>query len=225
MGQRGKVPRGSTNEAGNSGEAVANDVTREVRLILRSAEGLAAALRREAECQAEALIEEARQEAARRLDDARREADAIRTERVTRLNDLSDQIVARAEVTLGKLEAGQAARTHLDRLLDEIARATEGLEGEAVAHGQGRPGDHAVRAVGPVRRLESVDVFAPRQPTGVDPLGDRVDSFDVPRQVAFEMAVAGSTRAEVAAHLQRTFGLADAHVVLNEAFPNADGRT
>ncbi len=42
------------------------------------------------------------------------------------------------------------------------------------------------------------------------------------RQVAVQMAVAGSTRAEVAAHLQRTFDLQDPHTVLNEIFGDSD---
>ena len=54
--------------------------------------------------------------------------------------------------------------------------------------------------------------------------GGQQDRFGGARQVAFQMAVAGSTRAEVAAHLQRTFELSDPHPVLNAVFGEADIR-
>lgn len=54
--------------------------------------------------------------------------------------------------------------------------------------------------------------------------GGQRDHFGGARQVAMQMAVAGSTRAEVAAHLQRTFELPDPHPILNDVFGEAGAR-
>lgn len=51
---------------------------------------------------------------------------------------------------------------------------------------------------------------------------DRSDSLEAARLVAFQMAIAGSTRAEVAGHLSRTFGVSDPQSILDEAFGSAE---
>jgi hypothetical protein len=68
---------------------------------------------------------------------------------------------------------------------------------------------------------------APSPPDAVSegrPRDRELDSFDGARLVAFEMALAGSPRAEVAAHLQRTFQIDDPHRILNDAFTSAERR-
>jgi hypothetical protein len=67
----------------------------------------------------------------------------------------------------------------------------------------------------PVRRPEPVQ-SAPEPPRRVD---DKSDArFDGARLVALQMAVAGSTREEVHAELQRAFRLADPSSILDDVF-------
>ena len=251
-----REPAGGDIRREPAAESVAAGVTKQVRSILASADGLATALKREGERQAEARMKEAELTAARRLDDAQREADELLAARVARLAELTDGIAARAEATLAKLEAAEAARTQLDRLLHELARTAERLPGDVAASEEERKDEWRARAAEPMRdgQPAGVAIFDPerrharRQPAAQRPAAGRAEagrtpdspvglrspvpspdsgthSFDVARQVATEMAVAGGTRGEVAAHLQRTFRMADPHLILNEAFADRDDRS
>ena len=220
----------------DGGESVASDVTRKVRAILDAAEALGSSIEGDAERRAHAIIRDAE----RRADEIRREADSLVEARARRLSELSDAVTARAEATLSRLDAAGAARAALDRLLGELAETRDRVAAEA-AH------PHAVSAASASDLHADSAADAPYPDVAADRPGDpfprwsrrptadgghdvrtgasgaqRVDpvaeSFDGPRQVAMQMAVAGSSRAEVAAHLRRAFRLAEPHVILNEVF-------
>ena len=76
-----------------------------------------------------------------------------------------------------------------------------------------------------LHRPAPADAPPPTQETpATAPLGEA----DGARLVALQMAVAGSTRGEVAAHLRRTYDILDPHAILDDVFgdgdPNADRR-
>lgn len=171
-----------------------SEVTEHVRSIVTAAEDVAKAVKREAEQRADARLEEADIEAVRRLT----EADRIVAKRRRRVAELSDAIVARAESVLGELEEAAAARHALGRIVELLAESGERLDSESAPAGDARGA--------PASEI------------------DGVASFDGPRQVALKMAVAGSNRREVAAHLQLTFGLQEPGAILNDVFGESDVR-
>jgi vacuolar-type H+-ATPase subunit H len=214
--------------AGSEG-SVAVEVTGQVHSIVRAAEEVAGAVKREAEQRAQARLKEAEADASQRLAAARREADALLDERRRRLSELSDALMEQVEALLGELDRGRAVRTQLERVLEDLTVAGSAIEGER--SGAGPP---AVEGESPVRAADrdgdpdpgtaarsALEADRTTNAGSDRAQGDRVARA---RLVAVQMVRAGSSRAEVAAHLQRTFGLWDCHEVLDAAFKSAGTR-
>ena len=182
--------------------SIASEVTSRVRSILSAAEDTAAVLEREARERADERLRDAESEAAELLVTARREAEALVEGAKVKLRE-----------ALSALEAGeQPARSS--------AEAAGRLNADPPAAGAG---DHAAIGGVAANRARSLrePFYARPAPGGGNGPGsatDGRDRFDGPRQVALQMVAAGSTRAEVAAHLRRTFDVQDSSAVLNDVF-------
>jgi hypothetical protein len=203
-------------------EPVAVGVADEVRAIIGATMRLADAIRGDAERRAEQRLREADEEARRYLEDARREAqELLSTER--RRTVLAERIVEQSGAVASELAAVTRARRELDEALSSL-EASLGRISEAASEGDAQPGV-AAEAHGdrPAPRL--------RHATPESPVADRTVRDDPgsglsgARLVAAQMARAGSSRAEVAAHLQRTFELTALHEILDEVFDDRETRT
>ncbi len=207
-----------------------------VRSIMAAAERAGAAARSQAEQRAAEVLREADDEARRRLERARREADDLVAARRRRLAELSDAVARRAEAVLADLDSAGQARRALDEVLRSLTAAAGSLpEGgsrewplEQVAPGtvpdstaEASSSDSAVKG-SPTDSTAEASSREPASPdSGPRPGEGPAQGLTGPRLVAYQMAQAGSTRAEVAAHVQRTFGLHDVHDVLNDVFPDS----
>lgn len=103
-----------------SGGGIAPEVSRRVSSILDAVEGEAARLR-----------EDAREEARRYLDYSRRRADALVAERQRRISELSDDIMAKAEAVVGRLDDAAPVREGFENLVRALGDAAERLSREA----------------------------------------------------------------------------------------------
>lgn len=202
-----------------------HEVSERVRSLIMAAEKVADAVTREARRRSEGRLHDAEVEASQRLEAARREADALVTEQRLRISQLTDAIVERAERVLGDLDEAKAARARLETLIRSLDEASSQLEHEG---GNGRL-DHRTGAVhrlpGPVDRppapRRSPDLRSPgvtSEPFPKDAERSYGARREPPGLVAKAMAGAGSSRGDVAAHLQRTFDLNDPHKILDEVF-------
>ena len=223
-------------------QALSANVSLHVRSLFAAAERSAAAIRAEAEQRAALTRAEAEAESQRVLDEARGDADELLAARRRHLAELSDAIVRAAESALGDLELAGEARSALDGLVRSLRDTAERIVPPGVSTaGRGTPDTGAPLAGAPDADLpvaKAPDADAPATgapaeasaPVAEAPL-DGNGNGDAPpdaapgltgaRLVAFQMAQAGSTRGEVAAHLRRTFAMQDAHEVLNDVFPAA----
>ncbi len=102
-----------------AGSLVAPEVSRRVRSILDGVEREASQLRADA-----------REEARRYLEHARRHVDGLVAERQTRIAGLSDELIRRAQVVLGRLEEAGPVREGFDNLVRSLGDAAERLAGE-----------------------------------------------------------------------------------------------
>lgn len=121
---------------------IAPEVSRRVSSILDAVESEAGRLRGEA-------VDEAQ----RYLDFSRRRADELVVERQRRIAELSDEIIAKAEAVVGRLEDAAPVREGFDNLVRALGDAAERLaaEAEADAHSFQAPAfhDEAVAAYEP----------------------------------------------------------------------------
>jgi hypothetical protein len=121
------------------------------------------------------------------------------------------------------VEAASDANGEVRPVVADPPRAVAGPEREAQV-----PREAAAPAgAGDAASESGAGDAAPSSPEAAPegrPRDRELDSFDGARLVAFEMALAGSPRAEVAAHLQRTFQIDDPHRILNDAFTSAERR-
>jgi len=228
---------------GREPEVLSASVSLHVRSLFAAAEKSAAAIRAEAERRAALTLAEADAEARRIREEARGDADELLAARRRHLTELSDAIARAAESALGDLDSAAEARAALDGLVrslrataERIAPAAAVSPLRAVGGGGAVAGDDALSAAAGERPTEarppvepSADEPIPRvgTPAGAangDGSPDTARGLTGARLVAFQMAQAGSTRGEVAAHLRRTFALQDAHEVLNDVF-SASGST
>jgi len=220
---------------GREPEALSASVSLHVRSLFAAAEKSAAAIRAEAEQRAALTLAEAEAEARRVLEEARGDADELLAARRQQLTELSDSIVRAAESVLGDLELAAEARRALDGLVRSLQETAERIA--APAPGVIDPGVPPGRSSAGTPQNADAPVAETPPEAGAPVAAARIDGnangdaspdaargFTGARLVAFQMAQAGSTRGEVAAHLRRTFAMRDAHEVLNEVFP-ATGST
>ncbi len=91
---------------------------------------------------------------------------------------------------------------------------------------QATPASEAIGVTGPAYGAdEQARESEPRSPGLGHDENRSARDFEAARVVARQMAVAGSTRPEVAAHLQRTFGGPNLHVILDEVFGGGKSAT
>lgn len=167
-----------------------------------------------AEKSAQQVIDEAEEEARSRLLDAREEADRIVADRLAGLAELTDEIAAQAEALRHQSEA-------LQRALAE-AKAELGGAGSpdgAVQQGR-RASDHrdaefesdpgARKPSGPALTVVGAGAGERR---GAEP--DEADSPAGARLLATQMAVSGSSRAEIEARLRDGFAISDTRAILD----------
>jgi uncharacterized protein Yka (UPF0111/DUF47 family) len=104
-------------------------VTAQVSAILEAAERAADELQQEVEAelvrQATEMRRAAERDAAAIREQARAAADAMTRERVQRLAQLSDDLLARAEAVLGQLEQAGTARRALEELVTALGAAAQ----------------------------------------------------------------------------------------------------
>lgn len=124
---------------------IAPEVSRRVSSILDAVEREAARLR-----------DDASEEAHRYLDYSRRRADSLVAERQQRIAELSDEIIAKAEAVVGKLDDAAPVREGFENLVRALGDAAERLSAEAE---RTRPDfdppafhDEAVQAPGPAQQ-------------------------------------------------------------------------
>lgn len=194
-------------------------VAEQVRALMEAAEGTARAIRQEAEAdaarmrgealdQTRVLVEKAKAdadaEAARYLEEARRRADAIAAERMARISELGDSLIARAEALSERLDHAAEMRRQLDALVQAIAGTAERLAREAVMPPDAEPAPAGQRE--PLRAVEE----PPSQ------------GLEDARLVALQMAVAGKPRQEVTDHVRRSFDVGEPEKLVEEVFANLD---
>jgi vacuolar-type H+-ATPase subunit H len=191
-----------------------------------------------AERAAKRVIDEAEEEARTRLADAHEEADRIVAARLGGLADLTDEIGAQAEALVRQAEALQQA---LARAKAEMGAPeapggsvpTGHREADPTAH---KPAGPALTVVGgapeeaaPEARIAAAETAAPREAPATIDTGQAPEpepDFDPsPRRgagtpagarlLATQMAVSGSSRAEIEARLRDGFAIADTRAILD----------
>lgn len=205
----------------------AADISRHVSSILDAVEREAARLR-----------EEARAEAAGYLADARRRADDLVAERQRRIAELSDELIAKSDAVIARLDDAVPVRQGFENLVRALGDAAERLAREADHGGvEFEPPPFGARPPVAARSQTA----PPAQPPPIHParapaapgwrgLGGTPaptptgwSERDKARAAAIQMAAAGATRAAVAEHLHRAFALVDPGTVLDEVFgPGSD---
>jgi len=187
-------------------ESVSTELGERVRAIVAAAESMASAMKQDAEQYATTRRREADEETERRLREAREIADRMVQERVMRMSELSDAIVARSESVLERLGQTEEVRRQLDELVRSLGQAAQQLSDEL---GQG----HAERVGPPGEPRPALrPVESPGEP------GERDEHLENARLVALQMAVAGRSRDEVAAHLRDDFHVEDPEPILERIF-------
>ena len=193
-----------------------------------------------AERAAKQVIDEAEEEARTRISDAHEEAERIVAARLAGLGDLTEEINAQAEALVSQAEALQQA---LSRAKAEMG-GTEALGGSATM-GRREPEPDPRKPVGPSLTVVGGVHEEPTSPPAPasDPsqndrrLRDTAQAEDVPvpapspdfddeisldsgspagaRLLATQMAVSGSSRAEIEARLRNGFKIADTRAILD----------
>jgi hypothetical protein len=172
---------------------------------------MANAMKEDAEQYAAARRREVDEETERRLRDARERADRMVQERVLRMSELSDSIVARSESVLERLGQTEEVRRQLDELVRSLGQATQQLSDEL---GEDDPVADRVRPMPPPGEPRP----ALRPVESPDERGERDEQLENARLVALQMAVAGRSREEVAAHLREEFRIEDPEPILERIF-------
>ncbi len=192
-----------------------------------------------AERAARQVIDEAEAEARTRIADANEEAERIVGARLAGLADLTEEINAQAEGLVRQAEALQAALARAKAEMDGTeARGGSTATGRRQAAPSPEP--EARRPVGPALTVVGGVHEEPADPSPNDrPLRDTTRSVDVPapapapsqdfdeeispgngspagaRLLATQMAVSGSSRAEIEARLRNGFKIADTRAILD----------
>lgn len=171
MNEEGTTPHQPEPAAGGGGTdpALAAEISRRVAAILDAVEREASRLR-----------EEARAEAARYLDDARREADALVAGRRRQIAALSDELVAKSEAVVSRLDDAAPVRAGFEHLVRALGDAAERLSHETdpeVAAAEPGPGP-----VGP--RFRPATGQAPFASTATPPAAGRFEEQPHPARAA-----------------------------------------
>jgi vacuolar-type H+-ATPase subunit H len=202
---------------------VSSELGERVRAIVAAAEGMAAAVRDDAEQYAEERRREADEEAERRLREARERADRLVQERLLRISELSDSIVGRTEPLLEGLQEAEEVRRQLGELVRSLGDAAQRIAGEVgeVEPPQIDEDEHPMaeqvrpmRPPGEAPRPPLRPVEAPPEHE-VEPRDPRLEDA---RLVALQMAVAGRSREEVAAHMREAYSIDDPEPILESIF-------
>lgn len=200
-------------------EAVSTELGERVRAIVAAAEGMAGAMREDAEQYAHSKRQEADDESERRLREARERADRLVQERLVRMAELSDGIVAQAETVLSRLGQTDEVRRQLDEMVRKLGSAAQQLTEEMGDRSGGdEPMAEQVRPMRPPGEEEQ----RPSLRTVEDaPPQERDEHLENARLVALQMAVAGRSRQDVEVHLREAFSVEDPEPILDHIF--ADG--
>jgi hypothetical protein len=164
--------------------------TDRIQAIIEAAERAAAGIIRDAEAQARRFLEESRERVR-----------SVAEERARSIAETTDALLARAEVL----------KRHSDELIRALERAEDPPRAERASHlkpVESPPPDEEPAAVAPPERPPQ-DVYAERRrsPGEIPTAGARL--------LATQMAVAGSSRAEIEQRLSSDFGVEDAEEMLN----------
>jgi F0F1-type ATP synthase membrane subunit b/b' len=119
MGTEDEVIEASSAERIGSGEPAAADISRRVAAILDDVEREATQIRGEA-----------REDAARYRERARVEADALLAERRQRIAELSDELIAKSEAVIGRLDHAAPVREGFEQLVRRLGDAADQLADE-----------------------------------------------------------------------------------------------
>ncbi len=122
MKEQGTVPQEPGSVVDGDEPALASEISRRVGAILDAVEREAARLR-----------EEAQADAARYVEEARRRADALVVERQRRIAELSDDLMAKSEAVVARLEDAAPVREGFEHLVRALGDAAERLSEEADA--------------------------------------------------------------------------------------------
>lgn len=199
-------------------EAVSTELGERVRAIVAAAEGMAGAMREDAEQYAHSKRQEADEEAERRLREARERADRLVQERLVRMAELSDGIVAQAETVLSRLGQTDEVRRQLDEMVRSLGSAAQQLSAELGDRSSEEPMAEQVRPMRPPGEEEQRPSLRPVEET---PPQERDEHLENARLVALQMAVAGRSRQDVEVHLREAFSVEDPEPILDHIF--ADG--
>jgi hypothetical protein len=192
-----------------------------------------------AERAARQVIDEAEAEARTRIADANEEAERIVGARLAGLADLTEEINAQAEGLVRQAEALQAALARAKAEMDG-AEARGGSTATGRREAAPSPEPDSRRPVGPALTVVGGVHEEPADPSSSDrPLRDTARAEDVPapgpaasqdfddeiplgngspagaRLLATQMAVSGSSRAEIEARLRNGFKIADTRAILD----------
>ena len=208
-------------------ESVSGELGERVRALVAAAESMAEAVRGDADSYAQTRRHEADAEAERRLREASEQADALLAERVSRLSELSDGILERAE---GIARALGDAVAQMNAELGQVRGRRPEVGGPEPEPPDTRdPAPDTPEEEHPmadeVRPLRPPGEAAPRPLRSVArahvPRSPAETRLEDARLVALQMAVAGRTRDEVASHLRTAFEVEDPKPILDHVF--ADG--
>jgi hypothetical protein len=106
---------------------LASEVSERIRAIISSAEAAANAVRHESEQAAQSRRRAAEDQAQRIVRDAKTDAEALVTERIRRINELSDGIVERGEKIVAQLDRAEDVRRQLQSLADSLGETAASL--------------------------------------------------------------------------------------------------
>jgi hypothetical protein len=210
-----------TGLAGSEGdETVSAELGERVRSIVAAAESMASAVREDADRYSQARRREADAEAERRLREAAEQAEALLAERLTRMSDMADRILERAEVVLGRLDDAGEVRRQLETLAAALGDTAQRLASELGDGTHEHPMADEVRPLRPPGEHQA-PLLRPVPPAETPPSAPppRTDTLlDDARLVALQMAVAGRSREEVATHLRNAFDVKDPDPILDHVF-------
>ncbi len=220
-------------------ESVSGELGERVRALVAAAEGMAATVRSDADNYALSRRREADVEAERRLREASEQADALLAERLSRISDLSDRILERAEAVLERLDQAEEVRGQLESLTRALGETAERVARELGTTPSSRPeappalpvlveddeGDEDEKEHPMADQVRPLRPPSERGPRPLRPVGpdhearEEADTrLDDARLVALQMAVAGRTRDEVSAHLRAAFDVGDPDPILDHVF-------
>lgn len=231
--EQGDTPSPGGEASGPPGGAA--EISRRVGAILDAVEREAQRLRDEARAEASGYIEE-----------AQRVADELVEERRRRIAEVSDELVAKSEAVIARLDDAAPVRRGFENLVRALAYAAERLARETGSRAADfeppafsevpsvpppPPPPPAPPPAYPSRSPEPPPQQHParapstpgwqahrRPPPGAPEAPGPAGTPGDPRVFATQMAAGGATRAAVREYLDNAFGVTDATAILDEVF-------